>query len=147
MNMTTEHERQAQGLKRSGETAGKASDLAEWETPMAIQHLTANNDANGNPRRVWAVYSRTGGILDVIDEGYSGFPSKYRDLPQLPTVSIDGAEYREWMHREENLKGRFEVVDKADGFVWHRFYTRAKANKYRREHHNADGLEVREVEG
>ena len=115
------------------------------DSPKFVQHLAADNDSNGNPRRVWAVYGDRGEIVTAIDEGYGNLPSEFLDLPQLPTIHITPAEYREWLDRIEHLSGRFEVVERGDGFVWHRFYTRARALKFRREHYKSDELEVREV--
>lgn len=113
---------------------------------MFIQHLSATNDVNGNPRRVYAVYSATGVILDVIDEGYEG-KGKYRnaDLIELPAVVITPAEYREWLARVEHFNGRWEVIDAEDGFVWHRFYSRPRALKYRRAHYKPEALTIREA--
>lgn len=114
-----------------------------------VQHLCCSNDTNGNPRRIWATYDERGHIIDVKDEGYEGRPESLRNdlATELPSVEITPSEYREWLDREENFRGRFEVVEVADGFVWHRFYTRSRALKFRREHYKADGLEVREVAG
>lgn len=110
---------------------------------LFVQHLCCTNDTNGNPRRIWATYNDRGHIVDVKDEGYEGRPASLRDdiAHELPSIEITPSEYRDWLDREENLKGRFEVVA-PDGFVWHRFYTRAKALKFKREHYAADTLKV-----
>ena len=69
--------------------------MGERTEVMAWQHLNAGNDNNGNPRRVFVVYSHAGNIIDAIDEGYSGTPRWLRDLPQLPGFIIKPGEYRE----------------------------------------------------
>lgn len=138
-------------------------------TPSFTQRYSAANDVNGNPRRAVAVYGldRIGNprILDAYDEGYGDKPVWLRELhlPELPTISVTAGEYKEWLHRAENINGRFEVVEPAsvlyraengesvevprDEFVWHRFGTRARALKYRREHHKAPVLFIRDRRG
>ena len=37
-----------------------------------LLYFVARNDANGNPRRMWALYSPNGEILAAYPEGYSG---------------------------------------------------------------------------
>jgi hypothetical protein len=40
---------------------------------LAILHLDAGNDTNGNPRRLYvALHAPTGNVLSVEDEGYEG---------------------------------------------------------------------------
>lgn len=65
--------------------------------PMAWQHLRADNDTNGNPRRCYVVYGGNGDILDVIDEGYEGRPGWLRDVPQLASVDVSPTEYRQFL--------------------------------------------------
>ena len=64
---------------------------------MCWQHLNAGNDVNGNPRRVFVVYTQAGHIFGTWDEGYVGtrvLPDNLRKLPQLATLTIKPAEYR-----------------------------------------------------
>lgn len=63
------------------------------------QHLRAPNDASGNPRRCYVIFDVDANILDVVDEGYSGFPAVYRDmkLAQLPTMTVTPSEYRQFL--------------------------------------------------
>lgn len=43
------------------------------------QHLSAPNDVNGNPRRLYVVYSTINGeVLKVYDEGYGGLPGELK---------------------------------------------------------------------
>jgi hypothetical protein len=49
---------------------------------MTIVHLCADNDRNGNPRRLYALTDEAGLILASWDEGYSGYqavPGPWRD--------------------------------------------------------------------
>lgn len=66
-------------------------------TAILCQNLRANNDTNGNPRRVWVSYSSDGAVVDVHDEGYIGKPSIMRHLPELPAITTNGPTYRSWM--------------------------------------------------
>jgi hypothetical protein len=147
-------------------------DMTEHEhgsTRHVIQHLCAENDNNGNPRRCYVVYTIPDDgqpeINDVFDEGYGGYrgvPEWARSLPSLPSITITVGEYREWMDREEHLHGKYEVVEsgspgsrefegepaipKRDEFVWHRFNTRARALRFRRERGKGQTWQIRERE-
>jgi hypothetical protein len=75
---------------------------------MFCQRLSATNDTNGNPRRVWVVYGETEGFYSSIvtarDEGYSGRPSEFAFLVRLPDLEITPGEYKHilksYAHRE-----------------------------------------------
>jgi hypothetical protein len=71
--------------------------------PVAYQHLRAKNDVNGNPRRLFVVYGPGGEVLEVIDEGYRGWPVHLRDIAQLPTFDITPTEYRQWLRRTDTV--------------------------------------------
>ena len=43
--------------------------------------IDAGNDRNGNPRRGWFIYSRSGDYLGFVDEGYSGWGALRRHFP------------------------------------------------------------------
>jgi hypothetical protein len=59
---------------------------------LCYQQHRHSNDSNGNPRRIFVVYS-TGGIpMRVINEGYAGNPRL--DLPELSPVDVTASEYR-----------------------------------------------------
>jgi hypothetical protein len=56
--------------------------------PLII-HLKAKNDANGNPRRIYAIYNtETGQLIDAIDEGYNGSSAWRKKYPN----GLDGGE-------------------------------------------------------
>ena len=65
---------------------------------MIILHLTATNDKNGNPRRLWARMDAGGRIITVWPEGYSGenaIPKGHRDIDRMGcTIEITPKEYR-----------------------------------------------------
>lgn len=67
-------------------------------TPTMYQHLRADNDRNGNPRRLFLILTHDGGVADIIDEGYMGkgamnaYP--WHDMTELPSIDITTAEYR-----------------------------------------------------
>ena len=69
------------------------------------QHLKAPNDTNGNPRRLYVVYSlmETGPIekhelipvlTAVFNEGYRGLPKELKGLSELYPVFVSATEYR-----------------------------------------------------
>ena len=39
---------------------------------FSVLHFTAPNDRNGNPRRLWAVFTPAGQLVAAYDEGYEG---------------------------------------------------------------------------
>lgn len=59
----------------------------------AYQHMSAKNDSNGNPRRLWMVYE--GKDFYAIDEGYNGRPKCLADYVELIPVNISPADYHE----------------------------------------------------
>lgn len=65
------------------------------KTPVMYQHLSADSDSNGNPKRLYVVMDNGGNIIEVIDEEYSGFPAKLKGLIQLPEYPISTELYRE----------------------------------------------------
>ena len=61
------------------------------------QHICAQNDANGNPRRLYLLYDGVGGVV-VVDEGYSGLTGAvpdYRERIALMTINVSAEEYQE----------------------------------------------------
>lgn len=63
-----------------------------------VQRIMANNDKNGNPRRLWVVYTQSAWsnnyVVDVvIDEGYEGAPDLIKKYPELPSVWVTPSEY------------------------------------------------------
>ena len=73
---------------------------------MLIQNLRTDNDRNGNPRRLWLVYSvdeetHTAQTAALVDEGYQGrrsligvlSPAEYDAAVELPAADITPKEY------------------------------------------------------
>ena len=60
-----------------------------------VQLWKADNDSNGNPRRLYVFMNpKTGQIIKAIDDGYKGRPYKYDSVVELPAVNITATEYR-----------------------------------------------------
>lgn len=57
--------------------------------PLAIIHLDAGHDKNGNPRRVYVVFGNDGYVIEAIDEGYYGHGAitSRKDLKGVPVLS------------------------------------------------------------
>lgn len=58
-----------------------------------FQRLVAQNDRNGNPRRLWVLYEKqTGNTAKVIEEGYAGRPeecdARRPGMVELPEIEI-----------------------------------------------------------
>jgi hypothetical protein len=66
------------------------------------QQLRTKNDVNGNPRRVWVIYSLTGLVLSTHDEGYVGKPLEARELVELPSIEVLPTEYRRFVKRGQS---------------------------------------------
>ena len=65
--------------------------------------LNAGNDRNGNPRRVFVVIDPRHGVVDAIDEGYSGdaeLKKRYR-ITSSADFSTTPAEYRELLSMDQ----------------------------------------------
>jgi hypothetical protein len=66
-----------------------------------MQHLTAPNDVNGNPRRLYYVLNVWTGKDKVYDEGYVGFmgiPEYIRtSYFELPHMKISASEYKRFL--------------------------------------------------
>lgn len=70
-------------------------------TPTVFQHIKAPNDSNGNPRRLYLVYStETGRLVSVYDEGYGGRPAALRGVVELPPIEVSASEYKAWLRAE-----------------------------------------------
>lgn len=78
---------------------------------LAVQHLRAKLDVNGNPQRLFVLYeieeSELGRgyakILEVRDEGYAGEPEEFKHYPELPSVDIPLSEYRRLLKMTKEL--------------------------------------------
>lgn len=83
--------------------------------PVVCLHLRADNGANGNPRRLFAIVTPGGQLVEVHDEGYRGeaviwsrwpwfHSSRAVDAGVSPAyavpVNVAPAEYKRWMRRD-----------------------------------------------
>jgi hypothetical protein len=75
-----------------------------------IQSLDAGHTPSGNPKRVYVVYTESGEVRDVFDEGYEGIhavPAKYLEgYTLLPTIKVPHSEYRFWVKRGKAIHER-----------------------------------------
>lgn len=124
-----------------------------------IQNLRCTNDANGNPRRVWAIYHAEDDtnpnrpyapLVRVVDEGYAysraadamavvglGGEEGQPIFLILPSIDITPAEYRLKIQTGERLSPHspYRVVW-ADGGHWCYARTRAQANRIAKEYNH-----------
>jgi hypothetical protein len=74
-----------------------------------FQHLCAPNDRNGNPRRLWVLYSKgTGDVFEVINEGYGGRPTvcdarRVKTATEVAQIQISTKEYNNWCREAKRL--------------------------------------------
>jgi hypothetical protein len=83
--------------------------------PVTVTHLCANNDVNGNPRRVYVVTDHEGAFVEALDEGYEGEAAVYNRWPYfqhraaerlgverryVQRYDVEPAEYRRQLRRE-----------------------------------------------
>ncbi len=68
--------------------------MAQSPTTYMFQHLKADSDNNGNPRRLYVIIGFDGNIAKVIDEEYCGFPKECVGLLELPGYEITVKEYK-----------------------------------------------------
>jgi len=74
---------------------------------MLTIKLNAPHDESGNPQRLWLLISGdSGGVIDVIDEGYSGYAARPKRVAEGPEISVTQAEYRGWIRYGESIGGR-----------------------------------------
>ena len=78
---------------------------------LYVQQLRAPNDANGNPRRLWAIYCpETGDLLGIHDEGYQYSTARtvmrefYGEATYvvLPAIVTTPQEYRNLLRTARN---------------------------------------------
>jgi hypothetical protein len=77
-------------------------------TPHVVVHHRAKNDRNGNPRRVFAVYSNIPLLIGAYDEEYLGesaIPAKYQALPVI-TVFTSVPEYKALVKLGEKINSK-----------------------------------------
>lgn len=69
--------------------------------PAMFQRICAAPDAEGNPRRLYAIYGTDGSLLASIDYEHFGQPKWFDDLIELPAVAVSVAEYNRWLRKAE----------------------------------------------
>ena len=74
------------------------------ESPTHYQCLRAKNDSNGNARRLYVLYSLTGGPRKVIEDAYNT-PDACLGLMELSTIEVAPSVYREWVKLGNSLNG------------------------------------------
>tara|TARA_R100000005_G_C4955463_1_gene174170 strand:- start:581 stop:850 length:270 start_codon:yes stop_codon:yes gene_type:complete len=75
---------------------------------MAIK-MRAPNNASGNPRRGWLVYTRDGDFLGFIDEGYGGrqaLTSLYPNAIELASIPVQPKTYND-AYKEHQITGGY----------------------------------------
>ena len=68
----------------------------------SFQHVTAPQDRNGNPQRLFMVYE--GEDIYAINEGYKGKPAFLREYYELVPIKVSVAEYRAWRSEDTREK-------------------------------------------
>jgi hypothetical protein len=69
--------------------------------PALAQHIAApSHRGTGAPRWAFAIYAADGTLLDVIlHDPDIGWPNWVTELPRLPNVNVDVAEFKFWLVR------------------------------------------------
>ena len=73
------------------------------------QHVRTTNDTNGNPRRMFMIYTlpRDGGYLNRktawIDEGYGGRPDWLKHERSLEPLGVSPSEFRRLKKRGDEI--------------------------------------------
>ena len=114
------------------------SNAETTDYPIAecyVLHLNAQNDSNGNPRRIYVLGHPIAGILAAVDEGYNGTGAlnhfsvsyQYSDNRECPssrdirsilsrrvggTIDITPKYYRELLskRRQDVLRSRHSII-------------------------------------
>ena len=60
-------------------------------------HYRAPNTVNGNPQRVYVVYSGVRGIIAVYDEGYANWIEKKEHRIIIDAVDVSVKEYKRFI--------------------------------------------------
>lgn len=69
---------------------------------VLILHLIADNDINGNARRLFLVINLDGEIIEAIDEeclGPAAYSQKYPFRVSLPVIEISVKEYKRYLKK------------------------------------------------
>jgi hypothetical protein len=142
---------------RKHQQTAPAAYADSWHTGgrvVAIVHLRANRDSNGNPRRVFVGIDKQGHVIATTDEGFAGDPAWVRDARDGGVYAVgfdtEVAEYTRQMARVERHRGRFALVKAGDepteANIYARAWTRDRARRLRRaEYAWAKGLTIVEV--
>lgn len=69
--------------------------------PAMYQRICAPPDAEGNPRRLYAIFGTDGSVLTSIDYLHFGRPPWLDELIELPAVAVSVQEYRRWRRAGE----------------------------------------------
>jgi len=65
---------------------------------MLTVKLNAPNDECGNPQRCWLLISEdSGAVIDVVDEGYSGYAARPKRVTEGPAIMVSEVEYLGWI--------------------------------------------------
>lgn len=64
--------------------------------PGFYQRIQADNDANGNSRRLYITYNGNAAMTGVWRERYNR-PRELDGLIELPSIKVGAGEYREWI--------------------------------------------------
>lgn len=73
---------------------------------MIRQHVCCQNDINGNPRRLYVVYSVTGETVAVIEEGYSNPSDDVMSLSSIMEICVQPAEYNA-IKKQAKVDGKY----------------------------------------
>lgn len=67
-------------------------------------YIATTQDANGNPRRGWIIYTSTGVGVDFVDEGYdaAGLRKKYGGIGITDRIQVAVKEYNYWKRHFKN---------------------------------------------
>ncbi len=81
----------------------------DWSPrPQFVVKIRAGHTVNGNPRRGWVVMnSRTGDMVDFVDEGYTGEAALRRQFPHAVhgvTLEVVPREYRDLLREAKEIQ-------------------------------------------
>jgi hypothetical protein len=76
---------------------------------VLILHLIADNDINGNARRLFLILDLNGDIIEAIDEdclGPAAYSQKYPYRISLPVIEISVKEYKRYLKRYQTKENK-----------------------------------------
>jgi hypothetical protein len=77
-----------QAMDRVLKLKAAVQEKSRTAAPYYAVKLNAGDDINGNPRRGWLVYDRTGEFRGFVDEGYRGDRVLRHDYPGAVTLAV-----------------------------------------------------------